>query len=141
VDDIVAIDDIVDAGAKYKPTYYISNKIGDPKRVPSAWDFFEDLCATQHAHVKNHKNLKMCLACRRNDKDNLISMGVGHRKTSTSAKLVSHLQQAHLGDGRYKAYLAKEVERKANKSKLEIASEANQPSMAAFVPDNKEVVI
>jgi hypothetical protein len=91
-DDIVVIADIMVAGAEYKPKYHISNKIGYTKRVSSVCDFFEGLCATQHTKVKKHNNLKIWLACRRKEKNNLISMGGGHMNTSTIAKLINHTQ-------------------------------------------------
>jgi hypothetical protein len=46
----------------------------------------------------------------------------------------------NLEDVQYKVYLDKEVERTVKKSELEIPSESNQPSMAALIPDKKEVV-
>jgi hypothetical protein len=62
---IIVIDD---PEAEYTPKYHISNKTGDTKRVAVVWDFFEDLCETHHANIKNHKNLKICLACRQKKK-------------------------------------------------------------------------
>jgi hypothetical protein len=55
--------------------------------------------------------MKVCLACRSKRRDRIFSVGGRERKNMTSVKLVNHLQNAHLSDKQYKAYLVMEENR------------------------------
>jgi hypothetical protein len=66
-------------------------------------------------------------------------MGGGERNNTISTHLVNHLQQAHLSDGQYKAYITTEKDRVAAKSGKQQPSNIAQASIIIFTGDNKEV--
>jgi hypothetical protein len=128
------------SGIFWAPKYCISQKVADTKRVSNVWNYFGDLCVNQSSNLENLNNMKTCLARRSKIRDNIVSMGGGNRKSSTCAKIVSHLQHVHLGDGQYTAYLDMDKARLARKSIKETPSKNDQPSIVPFANDNKEVI-
>jgi hypothetical protein len=111
-DDIVVVHDevCIEVGTpkQWSPKLYIFQKVANMKRISKVWEYYADLCEDQHSKLDNRQNMKVCLACRSKRRDKIVSMGGRERNNATSAKLVNHLQNVHLSDGQYKAYLVME---------------------------------
>jgi hypothetical protein len=103
------------------------------------WLYFANLCVNQHTKIDNLNSMKICIACRSKQREKCVSVGGANRKISTSAKLANHLQQVHLTDGQYKAYL--DVEKARLAKKVDKAKQSKDtPYIVMFANNNKAII-